>query len=209
MFLKLYCPHFGKEVTRQSSDSARVPGPHCAKTVDFPADRLAPETLIGGYRIMDLVGSGAFREDLLYRVDVIPIRRPPLRERADDIPLLVSHLLGKICAASGREPLSVSPAAMEELQLYCWPGNVRQLINTLEYGFITCRAGAIDVGDLPAHLFRDLSCRRADGSRGGRPGEAEIRAALERTGWSRTRAAEALGISRVTLWKKIKQFGLS
>ncbi len=157
--------------------------------------------------LMELVGSGAFREDLLYRVDVIPIHLPPLRERADDIPLLVSHILGKICAAAGREPLHVTPAAMEEMQLYRWPGNVRQLVNALEYGFITCRTDAIDVGDLPAHLFRDLSCA-AGGPRRRKLGETEIRAALERTGWNRTRAAEALGVSRVTLWKKIKQLGL-
>ena len=105
-----------------------------------------------------LVESGAFREDLLYRVNVIPIELPPLRERVEDIPLLVAHFLARIGAANDRGGLRVTPAALEELQTYCWPGNVRQLINALEYAVITCRGEEIDVQDLPAYLVADPAC---------------------------------------------------
>jgi DNA-binding NtrC family response regulator len=155
-----------------------------------------------------LVASGVFREDLLYRVNAIPIVLPPLRERADDIPLLVAHYLARIGAAAGRPGLRVTPAALEELQAYCWPGNVRQLINTLEYGVVTCGGTEIDVADLPAHLTADPSCPPAPRQRQVLTRDS-VRAALAQAGGSRTAAARALGVSRVTLWKRIREFGLA
>ena len=154
-----------------------------------------------------LVASGTFREDLLYRVNAIPIALPPLRERADDIPLLVAHFLPRIGAAAGRPGLRVTPAALEELQTYCWPGNVRQLINALEYGVVTCRGEEIDTGDLPAHIAVDPACPPAPRRRAAVTPES-VRAALLQAGGSRTAAARALGISRVTLWKRIREFGV-
>ncbi len=157
--------------------------------------------------LSELVEKGDFREDFLYRVNVIPINLPPLRERADDIPLLVSHFLRKVCTASEKEILSVTPAAMEEMQRYCWPGNIRQLINTIEYSVITCRGADIDVSDLPSYLFSDPAGRPVSRkrSRVTREGIAE---ALRRSGGNRTLAARSLGVSRVTLWKRIKEMGL-
>jgi two-component system response regulator HydG len=154
-----------------------------------------------------LVESGVFREDLLYRVNVIPIALPPLRERADDIPLLVAHFLARIGAANDRAGLRVTAAALEEMQTNRWPGNVRQLINALEYGVITCRGEEIDVPDLPAFLAADPVCPPPLRRRGA-PTQEAIRAALGRTGGNRTAAAKALGVSRVTLWKRIREFGL-
>ena len=152
----------------------------------------------------ELVESGAFREDLLYRVNVIPIALPPLRERTDDIPLLVGHFLARIGAANDRAGLRVTAAALERMQAFRWPGNVRQLINALEYGVITCRGEEIDVQDLPASIAADAGCPPPVRRRGAPTTEA-IRAALADAGGSRTAAARALGISRVTLWKRLKE----
>lgn len=155
-----------------------------------------------------LVESGDFREDLLYRVNVIPIALPPLRDRAEDIPLLVAHFLARIGAANERANLRVTPAALEELQTYCWPGNVRQLINALEYAVITCRGEEIDIQDLPAYLVLDPTCPPPARRRGALTPDS-IRTALAGAAGSRTRAARALGVSRVTLWKRMKEYGLA
>ena len=151
-----------------------------------------------------LVEAGDFREDFLYRVNVIPITLPPLRERADDIPNLVTHFLSKISAAGDKEVASITPSAMEELQSYCWPGNIRQLINTLEYAVITCHGSTIDISDLPGYLFTDPSCAPPDRRRPRVTREA-IAEALMQSGGNRTAAAKILGVSRVTLWKKLKE----
>jgi len=153
-----------------------------------------------------LVESGAFREDLLYRVNVIPIVLPPLRDRVEDIPLLVAHFLARIGATNDRSGLRVTPAALEQLRTHSWPGNVRQLINALEYAVITCRGEEIDVQDLPASLAADPVSPPAPRQRGTLTPET-VRAALANAGGSRTAAARALGVSRVTLWKRIKEFG--
>jgi transcriptional regulator with PAS, ATPase and Fis domain len=153
-----------------------------------------------------LVESGAFREDLLYRVNVIPVTLPPLRERVDDIPLLAAHFLSRIGAANDRVGLRLTPAALERMQASRWPGNVRQLINALEYGVITCRGEEIDVPDLPGSLTAAPK-GTPPVRRRGTPTPEAIRAALAAAGGSRTAAARALGVSRVTLWKRMREFG--
>ena len=155
-----------------------------------------------------LVEAGIFREDLLYRVNVIPLSLPPLRERAEDIPLLVAHFLARIGAANERACLRVTPGALERLQSYCWPGNVRQLINALEYAVITCRGEDIDAADLPALLAADPVFLPPVRRRGALTPDS-IRSALARAGGKRAEAARALGVSRVTLWKRIKEFRLT
>ena len=154
-----------------------------------------------------LVESRVFREDLLYRVNAIPVSLPPLRDRVEDIPRLVAHFLTRIGAADERASLRMTPAALEELQTYCWPGNVRQLINALEYAVITCRGEEIDVQDLPAYLVVDPACPPPARRRGALTAAA-VRAALDNAGGSRTAAARELGVSRVTLWKRMKEHGL-
>jgi len=155
-----------------------------------------------------LVASGAFREDLLYRVNVIPIVLPPLRERAQDIPLLVAHILARIGAACNRPGLRVTPSAFEELLLFRWPGNVRQLINALEYATVTCRGANIDVTDLPGYLTTGSACPPHERRRSPLT-PAAIRQALSTAQGNRAAAARVLGVCRVTLWKRIKEFGLS
>ncbi len=155
--------------------------------------------------IYELVDAGAFREDLLYRVNVVPIDIPPLRERVEDLPLIVAHYLKRVSYVNNKEIRSVNPRAMEILKAYHWPGNIRQLINTLEYSAITCKETSIDVSDLPDYIFSDRGQPRARKS----TDREAVAEALERSGGNKTLAAKSLGISRVTLWKRMKEMGLN
>ena len=150
-----------------------------------------------------LLQSGRFREDLLYRINSITIKVPPLRERLEDIPLITMHYLRKISAVNGKDIRSISPAAMERLTSFPWPGNVRRLINALEHAAATCKGDTVDVADLPDYLIYES--RRSAGE--GPVNQDEIRSALALHKGSRTLAAKHLGISRVTLWKRLKAMG--
>ncbi len=151
-----------------------------------------------------LLHSGQFREDLLYRINSIIIKVPPLRERREDIPLLALHYLRKIASVNNKDIRSISPAAMELLIDFPWPGNVRRLINALEHSAATCRTDSIEVTDLPDYLVYEKKTeggeRRIDGE--------YLRATLSRYNGNRTLAAKHLGISRVTLWKRLKALGI-
>ena len=105
------------------------------------------------------VRRGLFREDLYYRVAVIPIQMPPLRERSQDIPLLVHAFVKRVAAKTGRAPVGVSQAAMDLLTRYQWPGNVRELINAVEYALVLCQRGDIQPDHLPPHLARQADGR--------------------------------------------------
>ncbi|HEY6000773.1 MAG TPA: sigma 54-interacting transcriptional regulator [bacterium] len=154
-----------------------------------------------------LVAGGAFRRDLLYRVNAIPIVLPPLRERPDDIPLLVAHLLARMGAAHGRPGLRVTSAALEKLGAHEWPGNVRQLINALEYGVVTSLGAEIDVPDLPAYLAGErVQSIPPPGRRAALTREA-VAAALASARGNRAAAARSLGVCRVTLWKRLRELG--
>ncbi|MHB8834091.1 MAG: sigma-54 interaction domain-containing protein [Candidatus Methylomirabilia bacterium] len=150
-----------------------------------------------------LLQSGKFREDLLYRINSIIIKVPPLRERVEDIPLIAMHYLRKISAVNNKEIRSISPAAMERMKAFPWPGNVRRLINALEHAAAACKGDAIDVQDLPDYLVYENRRVLAEGS----TNQDEIRSVLALYKGSRTLAAKHLGISRVTLWKRLKAIG--
>jgi two-component system, NtrC family, response regulator AtoC len=173
-----------------------------------------------------LVAQGEFREDLFYRLNVIPVHLPPLRERKDDIPLLVRHFLDKLTAADDRQPaggrdLTVSQEGMRRLMAYHWPGNVRQLENAIEraVAFAAGRA-QIDVGDLPPEIqeARDGSLSAAVASGVSLPEDGMnldvfiagierdlIHRSLERTGGNKGEAARLLGLKRTTLVEKLKR----
>ena len=163
-----------------------------------------------------MVEEGSFREDLYYRLNVIPIHLPPLRDRRDDIPVLITHFLDKL--APGRN-LRVSPAAMRILMAHSWPGNVRQLENAIERA-VTLSAGNpdIDVHDLPPDIqslpqtvstpFVELPEEGLDLTEYLLSIERDlIRRSLERTGGNRNKAAELLRIKRTTLVEKLKRLG--
>jgi two-component system response regulator AtoC len=172
---------------------------------------------------------GEFREDLLYRLDVVKIRLPPLRERPGDVPLLARHFMARFAALRPDRPLSgLAPEALEALAAYRWPGNVRELEHAVERAMILAEGPELREQDLP-DAVRMPAARPSTGSgradRGDLPGgadggdlsvkrqsraleEALIRRALERTGGNRTRAAELLELSYRALLYKIKEYGI-
>jgi len=163
-----------------------------------------------------MVAEGAFREDLYYRLNVIPMKLPPLRERRDDIPLLVTHFLEKFATGAG---MHVSQAAMRALMAYSWPGNVRQLENAVERAVaLGVGRNEIDIADLPPEvqeLPQTTSTPFVDFPEDGLDLPAYlssierdlIRRSLERTGGNRNKAAELLKIKRTTLVEKLKRLG--
>ncbi len=162
-------------------------------------------------RLKELLGEGAFRDDLYYRLNVVSIVLPPLRERKEDIPILVRHFLRRPPEQRGGIHRDFSPLAMQALLEYHWPGNVRELENAVERAKICCRGEVIEESALPAEIRR----RGAGVPRSSRPfgggaaPEAErLKEALACCGGSRTEAAAQLGVSRVTLWRKMKQLGI-
>lgn len=154
--------------------------------------------------ISQLIKNGKFREDLFYRINVIPIKVPPLRERKEDIPILLSHYLERSNTLNNKNIKRISPAAMELLKSYHWPGNVRQLINTIEYSTLTSKDDIIDISDLPEYIF-EKSIDSYENKRDVKSRE-HILKTLSRFNWNRTLAARHLGISRVTLWKLMREF---
>jgi len=170
------------------------------------------------------IAEGRFRADLYYRLNVFPIRLPPLRERADDIPLLVRFFLGKHAARIGRRIEGVSGALMERLCRYSWPGNVRELENILERSCILTNGSELDIDSTPLPL---VEAAQASGGRaaGGHPASAappaatsleevereHIRGTLEATGWvieGAAGAARRLGLHPNTLRSRMKRLGL-
>jgi DNA-binding NtrC family response regulator len=157
--------------------------------------------------LSEAVAAGRFREDLYYRFNVFRMELPPLRERREDIPLLVDHVLRR--ATPTASPGLCSPLAMRMLQAYQWPGNVRELIAALESSRIRAHGSAIEAHHLPPEV-RGALANTDDGEttdpRRDPAGErARIAAALQKTGGRLAQAAQILGIGRTTLWRKLRQ----
>ena len=167
-----------------------------------------------------MIAAGQFREDLYYRLNVLEIRIPPLRERAEDIPLLVDYLLAKLCRKNNRPIRNASREFLDALSRHEWRGNVRELENVLERSLILCRGDMLDVRDLPEHVLspsRPGQVSSQPGPSGALPPENPLEAAerraleetLRRHAGHRERTAEALGISRRTLQYRLKKYGLT
>jgi len=158
-----------------------------------------------------LISQGSFREDLFYRLNVIQVALPPLRDRREDIPALAEHFLARSAGKLGRT-LRLSPAALERLLRYPWPGNVRELENAIERAAILARSEILEPDDLPPHVAAGLSLGPSPTlPRQTTLAEAErvhILQTLERFGRNHSGAAEALGIGRTTLWRKLKEYGI-
>ena len=160
------------------------------------------------------VQQGRFRQDLFYRVNVINIELPPLRERLADIPLLAQHFLARTCEDAGRESAGFADEAIAAMQRYHWPGNVRELQNVVERAVLLGRGPKVALEDLPSQLTlgQPLALEPLSGKALKDAMEAPERAiileVLEMNHWNRNATADALGINRTTLYKKMKRLGL-
>ena len=178
---------------------------------------------------------GRFREDLFYRLNVMPIEVPPLRRRREDIPLLVTHFIDRFNERTGRRIGHIDDAALGQLMDYGWPGNVRELENAIEHAFVRCRGDVLLPECLPvfqtvgpvfqtgASVVQTEASMREDlwegepdaelGEQRGREGrfaEEKVRVlqALRECRWNRSRAAGRLGMHRTTLWRKMREWGI-
>lgn len=164
--------------------------------------------------------AGRFRADLMYRLRVVPIFLPPLRERRSDIPVLLNHFIAQLNTRGPRQIERIAPDAMRRLLDYPWPGNIRELKNVLEYAFAVGRTGEITLADLPPEFVQPMAALENGG--GGRLPAASVpritdavgdeaarmQAALEANRGNVGQAAESLGMSRATFWRKRKKYGL-
>lgn len=161
--------------------------------------------------IFEQVSEGVFREDLLYRLKVVTINVPPLRERREDIPVLAEHFIRQFCAAQGMPPVVVPAETMAYLMAYPWPGNVRQLRNALEAGVVLCTDGRLAPDDLQLPLAGKGPDRAGSGDDSlslDASEKAAIVRALEQAGWVQKAAAPLLGVSRRALNYKIQKYGI-
>ena len=155
------------------------------------------------------VAAGRFREDLYYRLAVIPIHVPPLRERVEDIAVLTEHFIKIFAKKLGKRIDGPDPRALDILMAHDWPGNIRQLENSIERGAALCRGNRIMVEDMPIRLREASFVREGETIQSLQVMErAHILSTLERVGWNRKQAAELLQISTTTLWRRLKEFGI-
>lgn len=157
-----------------------------------------------------LVREGKFRDDLFYRIRVIYLKIPPLRERREDLPLLIDHVIAKFNRLQGKDIGGVTQEVLVQLMQHNYPGNVRELENILEQAFVLCRGGFIDVPHLPAELRPPAAVSSPPGAMSLRLAEQHlIQTALERNRGNRWRTARELGIDPSTLYRKMKALGIS
>ncbi len=169
----------------------------------------------------ELIRTGKFREDLFFRINVIPIQLPSLTQRKEDIPLLVNTFIKRLQKKSGKMIRGLSVEAMDIFMQYDWPGNVRELKSALEYAFVVATEGLIRPDQLPRNIVTPGHCGPRLSSDSLRPSidigqvqtkeqreKAELVEALRKTGGNQTQAARLLGINRVTVWNRMKKYGL-
>jgi DNA-binding NtrC family response regulator len=169
-----------------------------------------------------MIRSGAFREDLFFRINVFPVVCPPLRERKDDITLIIQHFITILAEKTRKNILGFTPQAMRVMVSYPWPGNIRELRNTVEYAFVLAKGKSIGVEHLPDKLLTGSPGADGQVSSPVRPLAAGTGAipvkqsektalvnALHQADGNQTRAADILGVSRVTVWKRMKKHGVT
>ncbi|MBI5248715.1 MAG: sigma 54-interacting transcriptional regulator [Desulfomonile tiedjei] len=156
------------------------------------------------------VQQGRFREDLFYRLNVIPIFLPPLRERNNDIPLLAKHFLRRFALQQAKDIKEISPEAIRMILEYSWPGNVRELENSIEHAVVLAKGNRIEAVDLPAVLRKTMApAQPLDSSLMLDSERALLERVLAECDWNKKRAARRLGIGRSTLYAKLKRYQLS
>jgi len=150
------------------------------------------------------VKKGNFREDLYYRINVVPIHLPPLKKRRNDIPLLVEHFLN-IALEEGHNTPGLSKDALEVMMDYAWPGNIRELQSAIRFAIVRCRGRIIQPENLPMEL-RNWKDTRASRGPSGKLDTESVRAALTQTGGNKAKAARLLGVGRATLYRFLSRF---
>jgi len=165
--------------------------------------------------LMRLVEQGEFRKDFFFRINVIPIFLPPLRQREGDIPLLSEKLFQKIRLKTGKSIAGISRETMGILVNHTWPGNVRELKGAFEYAFVTCHEDIIQPYHLPETILRPKTGSQVQTASPKKSAfniqaieKQELLETLERTGGNQSKAAEILGVSRVTIWNRMKRYGI-
>ncbi|HDN84587.1 MAG TPA: PAS domain S-box protein [Candidatus Aerophobetes bacterium] len=167
--------------------------------------------------LFELVRGGNFREDLYYRLKVFPIYLPPLRDRKEDIPLLVSHFIGEHNKKTGKRIKGLSHEAMRIMMDYEWPGNVRELQNAIEHAFVLCNSEYIDLFDLPLEIrqlaFRPIKKKTSISStellgKRRRLKKQELLELLKICNWNKAEVARRVGLSRTAIWKYMKKWNI-
>jgi two-component system response regulator HydG len=163
--------------------------------------------------LLELIDQKRFREDLYFRINVIPIHLPPVRKRKDDIPLLVNTFINRLELRTGKPIRGLTREALSRFMDYRWPGNVREMKSALEYAFAIADKGAIDIDHLPPQLLTHPSTStpalepvfgRADSAE-----RQQLIDALRSTGGNQSQAARLLGINRVTVWNRMRKYGIN
>ena len=163
-----------------------------------------------------MVKKGLFRDDLYYRINVVKLVLPPLRNRKEDIPLLIEKFVNKYCKLSGKEIHGLSPEAMSTLMVYNFPGNIRELENIIEYATVVCKNSLIRIKNLPENLLRTLDSKNKSINKETSEKAFSIETiekniileTLRKNNWSRKATAKQMGIHPSTLWRKIKRLNL-
>ncbi len=159
--------------------------------------------------LIEEVKNGNFREDLYYRLNVIPINLPALRERINDVPLLTNFFLKKFAVEQGKKIDGIDSETMRLLLAYNWPGNIRELENSIEHAVTLSKSDRIFISDLPNHLLEHIKTQPTKKATVLKANEESvIRQVLEENNWNKTAAASSLGISRSTLYEKLKKYNI-
>ena len=161
--------------------------------------------------LIQLIRQQLFREDFYFRINVIPIQLPPLRERTEDIPILVDEFIRRLQKKSGKQITGLTARAMNRFMSYRWPGNVRELKSALEYAFVIAEKGLIDSDQLPVQMFNDRYAGQTNplaGTERDHPEKIALIDALRATRGNQTQAAKILGVNRVTVWNRMKKYNI-
>ncbi len=160
-------------------------------------------------KLEKLVKSGKFREDLFYRINIIRIQLPPLRERKEDIPLLVEHFIDRFNKLKNKLIADISPEVLAVLMNHDFPGNIRELENIIEHAFVLCHSSVITVKDLPDNLRPSEALAETQSTSLDDLEANFLTEALRKNNWNRAKTATQLGIHKTTLWRKMKRLGIT
>ena len=158
--------------------------------------------------LLEKVNAGTFREDLYYRLKVVEIKLPPLRERSEDIPLLVDNFIDAFNKKFKKQISGISLEVLRIFMNHTWPGNVRELEHAIEHAFVLCHQPTITSRDLPRELLEQTQGQNTPPAAQAALVQDDILQALQQTGWNKARAARLLNMDRKTIYRKIKKYGL-